>query len=70
MPKPKGSGKHQEKKGLNMKISNMKGRHSKNKSSSNKRSKNYMKRYRGQGRLIYASVVKLANTTDLKSVAH
>lgn len=50
MPKPKGSGKHQEKKGLNDKIHNMKGRHSKNKSSSNKRSKNYKKPYNGQGR--------------------
>jgi len=50
MPKPKGPGKHQEKKGLNTKLGNMKGRHSKNKSSSNKRSKNYKKRYRGQGR--------------------
>jgi hypothetical protein len=50
MAKSKGSGKHQEKRGLNQRISNMKGRHSKNRSSSNKRSKNYLKRYRGQGR--------------------
>jgi hypothetical protein len=50
MAKAKGSGRHQEKKGLNDKIHNMKGRHSKNKSSSNKRSKNYLKKYRGQGR--------------------
>lgn len=50
MPKPKGSGKHQDKKGLNDKIHNMKGRHSKNKSSLNKRSKNYKKPYNGQGR--------------------
>lgn len=50
MAKAKGSGKHQEKKGINDKISNMKGRHSKNKSSRNKNSKNYKKRYRGQGR--------------------
>jgi len=50
MAKTKGSGKHQEKRGLNNKISNMKGRHSKNKSSLNKSSKNYLKKYRGQGR--------------------
>ncbi len=50
MAKAKGSGKHQEKKGLNKKIINMKGRHSKNKSSSNKKSKNYLKPYKGQGR--------------------
>jgi len=50
MAKAKGTAKHQDKKGLNDKISNMKGRHSKNKSSSNKNSKNYLKRYRGQGR--------------------
>ncbi len=50
MAKSKGSGKHQEKRGLNKKISDMRGRHSKNKSSRNKTSKNYKKPYNRQGR--------------------
>jgi len=50
MAKSKGSGKHQEKRGLNKKISNMKGRHSKNNSSRNKHSKKYKKPYNRQGR--------------------